>query len=149
MTDGSEGFGAGAVRQELQQRLTRARKSYEQIINRLWAGNGAGVLSALAAIGSGKASGTATFVALCAFSLGLALLAVMAVYSLAFLTRVIRDLEKAEFVLDRRCDYVRRPSEDIGLAIFDLRTIMGFLSATMFVVGAICGLLVAASVTIK
>ena len=53
-----EPFGAEAAQEGVERRLKSAKKSYNQILNRLWAGNSAGALAAVGALGSGKISDT-------------------------------------------------------------------------------------------
>ena len=128
------------MREKLRRYLDDARKLYEQIVNRLWAGNAAGVFAVIGAIGGGKAHGFAIRAALCAFLLGLLILAVGTFLSLILQARIVRDLEKAESLLDLRIESIQSSSEEIGLTISDTRTIMGLLSAMMFFVGTGCGL---------
>jgi len=66
MTGNPDAFGAEELAEMHRHRLQLATSAYEQILNRLWAGNGAGALAALAAIGSGKASTWPIIVALSA-----------------------------------------------------------------------------------
>jgi hypothetical protein len=52
-----EHFGGAAARKELRRRFERARNSYDQTLNRLWAGNSAGALAAIAALGPSEEVG--------------------------------------------------------------------------------------------
>jgi hypothetical protein len=77
--------------EEWRRRLEDAKKSYEQAINRLWAGNAAGMFAVLGAFTTGKAQGLPIFAALCAFVLGLLSLAIGTFCSLLSQAKVIRE----------------------------------------------------------
>jgi hypothetical protein len=141
MTDNSEPFGASALSKMLSGCLEEAKKSYEQFVNRLWAGNGAGAVVALTAINGGKTHDFKLLLALCAFVIGIVLLGIIAMCCLIWLDRVILNLESAESILDVRMDYIRRPSGYIGFTIF--RTVMNVLSTLAFLIGTVLGLVVA------
>jgi len=140
VTEDSGPFGREVVVEILQRRLQVAASSYEQIINRLWAGNGAGVVATLAAIGTGKASSAVVFVVLLMFTVGIMLLAIMAICSLFQLASELRTLERIDSVLQMPMNLLRKPSEDIGLSIYDCRAIIAGLSALMFLAGTGLGL---------
>lgn len=90
-------------------------ESLDQIVNRLWTGNSAGVVTALSAIGSGKVAFVQILPALFVFVLGIAALGLGACVALA--TR-LRRLDGGASTLSSRAP---------------MR--LAFLSAAMFVAG--------------
>jgi hypothetical protein len=139
-TDPSEPSDQSIVEEARRRRLEDAKKSYEQVINRLWAGNAAGIFAVLGALETEKTRGLPIFVALCAFLLGLLSLAVGAFCSLLSHAKAIRELENVDSLLDVMVHYVRRPSDEAGLTINNLQTVMGILSAILFFIGVGLGL---------
>jgi hypothetical protein len=144
-TDPPERFGREYVEEALRRRLEDAKKSYEQAINRLWAANTAGMFAVLGAFAAGKAQGLPIFAALSAFVLGLLALTVGSIFSLRSQTIAIRELEEVNSLLDLKIESIRRPSDDAGLTIYNVQTIMGFLSGALFFLGASFGMYFAIS----
>jgi hypothetical protein len=144
MSDSSprEPFGAEAVREGAARRLEDARQSYAQTLNRLWAGNSAGTLTAIGALGAGKLDTKELLPALCLFLAGLLSLGVGSVASLVSSVRILRAWENAESILDVKAGAILKPSEEAGFRL-DIRMITGLFAATMFVLGTMWGLLLA------
>src|SRR5271166_2026419 len=139
-TDLPESSDQSIVEEARRRRLEDAKKAYEQAINRLWAGNAAGMFAVLGAFTTGKVQGFAIFAALCFFVLGLLSLAIGAFCSLISQAKVIRELETVNSLLDITVRYVRRPSEEAGLTFYNAQTFMSLLSAILFFVGVAFGL---------
>lgn len=135
--DGSEPFGAAEVRERLDWRLADARKSYEQVVNRLWAGNAAGVAAVLSIIEKSNVQKCAAIVALTVFGGGLLTLAIASFSSLVRQSQIVKSLESANSILDIRADFAKRPSEDSGLSWLSFSTWMVLVSMLMFIIGAI------------
>jgi hypothetical protein len=137
-----EPFGADAVPEGAARRLENAKKSYDQILNRLSAGNSAGALAAIAALGADKLSTKELLPALCLFLAGLLSLGIGSFASLVSTVRILRAWESAESALDLRADAIQRPSEEAGLR-FDFQMVTGLFAAAMFLIGTSWGLLIA------
>jgi len=139
-----EAFGAKVVRDWRAARLTEARREYADIMNRLWAGNGAGAVVSISLVAEAAHYGRlAPFWWLAsptAFIVGLLMLCVGSIIRLWDLRRIVQDLEQAEGVLDVHVGTIRWPSHDAGLHGRDARTVCGGLAALMFVVGTVIGL---------
>jgi hypothetical protein len=136
VTDDDEPFGRGHVATSRQQLLEEAKKSYELAINRLWAGNAAGLFAALGAFIGGKAQTLHVLDALFSFALGIVFMAVGAVWSLIAQTRILRHYENAQGLLDLPVGISRRPS----LYWRDFQTFMVFVSFMCFFTGGYFGL---------
>ena len=129
------------VEEGRQRRLEEARRSYELALNRLWAGNGAGIFAAMGAFIGGNAKSLLVFVALCAFVIGIAGLGAGAFWSLILQTRVVRAYERAQGLLDLPVGlFSKRPSAAAGFTFFDFQTLMALLSAVCFLAGLGVGL---------
>lgn len=138
-----EPFGAGAVRQGVKRRFKSAKRSYNQTLNRLWAGNSAGALAAVGALGSGKISDTELLLlALSSFLIGVFALGVGSFVSLFAELRGLRDWEEVDTILDVKTRHIRRPSEEAGLRV-SFQNMMALCSALTFVGGTICGFILA------
>lgn len=138
-----EPFGAATAREGLKSRSERARNAYDQILNRLWAGNSAGVLVATGILGSGKISDTKLLLlALSFFLVGIFALGIGSFFSLFGELVSLRDWENADSILDVKLRSIRRPSEEAGLRL-GFQNVVALCSALAFVVGTICGLTVA------
>ena len=98
------------------------------------------MFAVLGALITGKAQGVPIFVALCAFVLGLLSLAIGAFCSLLLQTRVLREMEDVDLLLDMKPSKVLRPSQEAGLTIYSAQTVTGILSAVLFFAGAIFSL---------
>jgi hypothetical protein len=134
-----EPFGREVVEEGRQRRLEEAKKSYELALNRLWAGNAAGIFAALGAFISGKAQSLLVFAALCAFAVGVAVLGAGALWSLIDQTRVLRAYERALGVLDLPVS-LKRPSVAAGFSLSEFQTVMAVISGLCFFVGVGFGL---------
>jgi hypothetical protein len=122
--------------------LENAKKSYDQVLNRLWAGNSVGALTAIGALGAGKLSTIELLPALCPFLAGLLSLGVGSLPSLVSTVRILRAWESAASILDLRMDAIQRRSEEAGLRL-DFQMATGLFAAAMFLIGTSWGLLVA------
>jgi len=137
-------FDRSTVDEMHRRRIDEAKKSYEQAINRLWAGNAAGMFAVLGAFATGKGQGLPILAAVCAFVLGLAALSIGAFHSLLSQAKIIRELETVDSLLDLKPSSALRPSEEAGLTFSDFQTRMGIHSASLLFAGVIFGLCYAA-----
>jgi hypothetical protein len=138
-----EPFGAEVVRQGVKRRFENAKNSYNQVLNRLWAGNSAGVLTAIGTLGSGRVSNTRLLLlALFLFLVGVFALGIGSFASLVAELRSLRDWEEADSILDLKVTASRRPSVEAGLAV-NFQTITSICAAVAFISGTICGLILA------
>jgi len=139
----AEPFGASYLSDWRSRRLEEAKSSYNQILNRLWASNGAGAATTLTVVGVSMKDGhlpPASFLLpLSLFLLGLLMLVVGAAIALVAEARVIRNLESAESILDLRADYIKSPSEQAGLSLSSWQTRMAVGAAVALVLGVITG----------
>ncbi len=139
--EATEPFGADDHRKARNHSVKDAEKTYDQILNRLWAGNGGGSLAVLGIVGAGKFSSAEMLPAVVFFLLGLVFLGLGAFRHLFLMAKITYDLEETKSPLDRRADLILRPTERIGLRLYDPRMITTMLAATMFTLGAGYGLL--------
>lgn len=138
-----EPFGAHAVRKGLKRRFESAKNSYNQNLNRLWAGNSAGALAAVGALGSGSVSDTKLLLlALSTFLLGVFALGLGSFVSLIAELRGLRGWEEADSILDMKVGQFRRPSEEAGLRL-SFQNVMALGSAFTFIAGTALGLALA------
>jgi hypothetical protein len=114
--------------------LKRAKKSYDQMTNRLWAGNAAGALAGLGALGSGKVSGIEVSLGICMFLLGLLALGMGSAVSLAIQVLRARAWEDVESMIDLKMQHIVRPTEEAGL-VPNFQTFMVITAALTFVIG--------------
>ncbi len=116
MNEKEEPFGAEAAREGLRSRFEGAKASYNQILNRLWAGNTAGALAAVGALGSGKIGDTKLLLlALSSFLLGVFALGLGSFASLIAELLDLRDWQSVNSILDLKTRHFRRPSEEAGV----------------------------------
>jgi hypothetical protein len=115
-------------------RLKRAKKSYDQMTNRLWAGNAAGALAGFGALGSGKVSGIELSFVICMFLLGLLALGMGSAASLVTQVLRARAWEKEESMMDLKMQHILRPTEEVGL-VPNFQTFMVITAALTFVIG--------------
>lgn len=139
----AEPFGASYLADWRSRRLEEAKSSYNQILNRLWASNGAGAAATLTVVGvtmkDGHAPPRLFFLPLSLFLLGLLLLGVGAAIALVADARVIRDMEADESILDLKAGYANRPSEQAGLSLSSWQTRMAVSAAVALMLGVMAG----------
>lgn len=137
-------FGYQAVKDWRAVRLEEARREYADLMNRLWAGNGAGAVATISLIAQAGHYGTDIpswwFWSPACFMAGLFALCVGSAIRLWDLKGIVQDLEKAKGLFDLKMDTFRTPSHHAGLHLGDPRTIAGIVASLMFVFGlVICG----------
>ncbi|SRR5260221_6495928 len=136
-----EPFGAEAAHEGVKRRFENVKNSYDQILNRLWAGNSAGTLAAIGALGSEKvADKKLLLVALILFLVGVAALGVGSGFLLIAESRSLRNWQKVNSILDLQSDEIRSPSEEAGGRVKNLTSLC---AAVTLVLGTICGLILA------
>jgi hypothetical protein len=141
MSDPDEPFGAEVARKGTSRRLKISRKSYDQILNRLWAGNSAGALAAIGALGA-RVNSKEILIAFCVFLVGLISLGVGSFASLLSQVRILRDWENAQGILEVKASNIMKPSEEAGFR-FGFQNVTAIIALLMFLAGMICGLVVA------
>lgn len=139
----AEPFGASYLAEWRSRRLEEAKSSYNQILNRLWASNGAGAAATLTAVGvimkDGHSSPGLFLLPLSLFLIGLMLLGAGDAITLIVEAWVIHDMESVQSVLDLKVDHAKRPSEQAGLTFSNLQTRMAVGAAVALVLGVIAG----------
>jgi hypothetical protein len=139
-----EPFGARELREWRNARLADVRREYAEVTNRLWAGNGAGAIAAISLIASATHQGVSApawwLASPTAFLAALAALSVGSVARLLDLGNIVRNLEKAEGIMEVRIDAFRLGSHDAGLHWRDPRTVSAIIAAVLLVAGSGVGL---------
>jgi hypothetical protein len=141
--DPVEPFGAAELAEWRKRRLEDAKSSYNQIINRLWAGNGSGTAAAVTAIGisikDGHAPHVISMLPLIFFVAGLIFLGIGTLVALVAETKIIREMESAQSILDLKANHFVRPSEQAGLTLSNWQTKMALGAAAAMMLGLISG----------
>lgn len=135
-----QSFGEAGLERMRQGALERASQSYEQLLNRLWASNAAGVLATFTAVSQSVVDRNTGIYALYSFAAGLAVLGVGAMLNLAHLATTARRLEDTESLLHLEARDIRPPSEAANLTWASSRTVSAVLALGAFVVGVAVGL---------
>ena len=133
------------VRQVVEGILDPAKKSYENILTRLWAGNGAGAGIIATTIWNNNVFHRELLWPLGFFSLGIIAMGAGATFSLVHEVRIARAAETGTSLLSMPINTFRDLTEEAGLTMKDWRTIMAFASAVLFILGVIAGFGVLAS----
>jgi hypothetical protein len=131
------------VLEHVKDRLKSAELDYRQALTSLWLGNGAASLAVLSFIGAAWRDGKfphQLLWPLSSFVLGLISMGVGTSIYLWGEGRSTRFMERQPSVLCFRMDDAKSPSEKTGLTIKDPRTKAALLSAGMFVLGCVIGL---------
>lgn len=125
-------------------RLNGVERLYRQGLTSLWLGNGAAAVAVLSFIVSasrdGKFPGWLLWPLTC-FVLGLVAMGLGTIIYLWSEGLAIRSMEEARSLLGIKTGQAKRPTESAGLSLRDVRTVMGIISAVLFVAGCTIGLI--------
>jgi len=128
----------------VQARLNPAEVIYHQALTSLWLGNGAAAGAALTFIGATWKDGRfphQLLWPLTCFVLGLISMGVGTLAYLATERTVVRKMERANRWSQLPAGETKSPTEKAGLTFRDWRTKMAILSAGLFVLGCVIGLI--------
>lgn len=130
--------------QAIKRQIDEIRPAYAQALTSLWLGNAGASLAVLSFIGASWRDGRFPhflLIPLGCFVLGLVSMGIGSALWLWGAREDIRDTEDAELILDRRAFRAMRPSERAGLTWKDWRTQAALLSAALFALGCVAGLI--------
>lgn len=139
----SQGRAEALVAEHVKGRLKSAELDYRQALTSLWVGNGAASLAVLSFVGAVWRDGKfphQLLWPLSSFVLGLISMGVGTGMYLWGEGRSTRFMERQSSPLWFRINDIKNPSEKIGFTIKDPRTKAALLSAGMFVLGCVIGL---------
>ena len=125
--------------------LEPAIKSYENVLTRLWAGNGAGAGIVATTMWHNNVFHRELLWPLGFFSLGIIAMGAGATLSLIHEVRIARAAETKTSLLGMPGNTFRDPSEKVGLTMQDWRTRMAVASAGLFILGVFSGFVALAS----
>jgi len=121
------------------------RAEVTSTVNRLWAGNGAGLISALSLLAATARDGHPVplwwFICPGAFVVGVGALGASNVLTIRRLTKRLHSLEGTNGLMDAKIDIFSSPSEAIGVLWSDCRALLSLLAVLSLVVGVVAGLL--------
>jgi hypothetical protein len=127
------------VRQVVEGILGPAKKSYENILTRLWAGNGAGAGIIATTMWHNSVFHRELLWPLGFFSLGIIAMGAGATFSLIHEVRIARAAETKTSLLSMPMNTFRHLTEEAGLTMRDWRTRMALASAVLFIFGVFAG----------
>ena len=131
-----------ALDELINRRLESAKRSYEEIVNRLWAGNAAGVFAVLGAVESGKVLGWTIIAALYAFLFWLLFVATASIYYIYKQSCNIRHLEKHSSILEAALSEIHTSIPYASKEFYNIRTVILIFSAALFTIGIAFGLII-------
>lgn len=121
--------------------IERARRSYTQSINGIWIGNAGAAITLFSVLASQPSLGRFLLFSLTCFVLALVTMGVGAALSLLQESARARRLEGINHIGDIRMEDVMSPTEAVGLSFRNSKTLSACISAVLFVLGCIIGLI--------
>ncbi|WP_430422083.1 hypothetical protein [Phenylobacterium sp.] len=143
--DEHEPLGAQAVQDMQRAELEEARRDYNDIVNRLWAGNGAGLIASLTlvvqAINKSHATPSWGMFSPAAFMLAILALGLGGLVRLVTLARRVKDLQSARDILEVPIRTILHPLDRAELTWWSPRSLSALVATGMFMLGTVIGVL--------